>query len=88
MNNKHAQMELTVRKHHACPAVAKHQQHPQYENPRGFKLSGLFHLARGAPVVWFVVSFQDHPAKGQWMVTTKPGEHVCRMTVDIERVFM
>ena len=88
LRNDNSSMELTVRKHHACPALAKHQQHPQDENPRGFKLSGLFHLARGSPVVWFVVSFADMPAKGEWLITTSKGEHVSKLTVDLERVFM
>ena len=39
-------------------------------------------------VVWFVVSFADMPAKGEWLITTSKGEHVSKLTVDLERVFM
>ena len=63
LRNDNSSMELTVRKHHACAVLAKHQQHPQDKNPRGLKFSGLFYLARGSPVVWFVVSFADISAK-------------------------
>ena len=28
------------------------------------------------------------PAKGEWLITTSNGEHVSKLTVDLERVFM
>ena len=84
---KHQQrVDVTVRYHHACPAVTSREIDPASENPRFFTLSGLLHAARGTPVVWYVVSVAQLVSQGEWLLVQGGGTPVSRVTVDSERV--
>lgn len=84
--NSSARVDVTIRKHHACPALVQHQISQQTENPKFFKLQGLLHTARGTPVVWYTMCLRDTPRPGEWHLVNREGKTVSRVTVDCLRV--
>ena len=84
----HSSIPVTVRNHHACPALVQHQTTAQSENPKQYQLSGLLHAARGPPVVWYVFSVKEIPPPGRYRLLDDSASVLSRVTVDCSRVLV
>ena len=83
-----SRIDVTVRSHHACPALVRHQTTIQSENPQQFMSAGLLHAARGTPVVWYVISLAKLPSPGRWKLLDASSRVISRVTVDCDRVLV
>ena len=88
LHSGHTSIPVTIRNHHACPALVQHQTTSQSENPKQFTLSGMLHIARGPPVVWYVFSAKELPSPGQWRLLDTNARVVSCVTVDCDRVLV
>ena len=83
-----SKIDITLRVHHACPILSPQDRTPDSENPKAFPLSGMLHVARGPPVVWYVFSAEKLMPPGEWALLDDSACILSRVTVDCERVLM
>ena len=82
------QLEVTVAHHGASPMFRISSEAISPRNPAHHELSGMLHLARGPPVVWYVLSVGGYPVKGCWCLKTLVGESVCQITFNPDMTLM
>lgn len=76
--------DVTIRRHHASPAVIQGEFSIADENPRRLPNSAHLHLARGIPVVWATLSCAGKPVEGLHKLFGTV--YMCKVTVDRDRV--
>ena len=85
---KEESIRVSLVHHRACPAIYLRPEDNWSGNPAAYRLSGLLHLARGPPVVWFVMSCAEVPSGGEWKLVGGNNECICLVTVCVDDLLL
>ena len=86
LNTGQSNIDVTLRMHHSCPVLPPQNRTADAESPKAFPLSGMLHVARGPPVVWYVFSAHKLIEPGECKLLDASVCVLSRVTVVCDRV--